>query len=297
MQFKHSFLFGAGASYACKGVNIVPPLGKDLFHALAQAFPKTWGALPYWLGEKLTQNFEEGMEIIWEKYSTNIPPLMKDIAEFFSKIAITKPEENLYCKILALIKEKGILGKTIFSTLNYECLLEIAASKSGITVNYFEKPDKSYATVFKLHGSCNFISNNISTFGNISYTAGVSFITGVKAIQLNEVVSYCSGDNAIYPSMCIYMKNKPLQVAPNVIENIQKCWQETVENTENMFIVGVYPNPDDKHIWDSISEAKCKVHFCGNDKGFKIWQEKTQRKDNYLGSNFEDIISDILKLL
>ena len=210
---KNIFLLGAGASTGCKGTNFKVPIGRELFPLLKRQFSNTWSKLPTDLETIFSDNFEAGMQVIWDKYSTNIPVLMKDLAVLFSSAAITNHEENLYCKIFQKTKKKDLTENSIFSTINYDCLLEIAAHLTGLKINYFGKLNKDAVAIWKLHGSCNFISKGISATSDIRFTRGVVFDAGINVIQPNQVREYCHGNNALYPAMSIYMKDKPLQIA------------------------------------------------------------------------------------
>ncbi len=293
---KNIFLFGAGASYGCGGINHKPPLGTELFNVLRGSFPQTWGKLPNSLSSIFSNNFEKGMDVIWKKHSQNTGILMKDMAVFFSKFGIIKTEVNLYRKIIEKIKEKKLLDQTIFASLNYDCLLEIASSISEVKVSY-SGPNKNSSNILKLHGSCNFVPKNIQASLGVTYTSGVSFNSELTSIKPIEVENWCYSNNALYPSMAIYMKNKPLQIGEPTIQSFQKYWQEEVIRAEKIFIIGVNPNLEDKHIWDCLSEAKGKNYFCGSKNGFSNWQKQVKRKDNYIGNRFKDSISQILKLI
>src|ERR1035437_10709658 len=264
---KNIFLFGSGASHGAGGLNYPIPLGTHLYLDLKNHFPNTWGKLPENISSKFEKNFEEGMEIIWEKYSNNIGILMQDMAIFFSKIIILNPNENLYVSLIKELKEKELLSENVFSTLNYDCLLELATIPNQIAIAYslpFGEV-KDSLLVWKLHGSCNFILDGIVARRGTSYMSGAFFNgNGLKSIQINEVEQYCRGDNALYPAMSIFMKDKPNQIGKPHIEAMQNKWKEWVLNAEKIFLIGVNPYMKDSHIWDSLSETKSKIYFCGN---------------------------------
>jgi len=295
-RMKNIFLFGAGASHGCGGTNHQPPLGFQLFGVLREKFPQTWGKLPESLSSKFLVNFEKGMAIVWEKYSQNTAPLMRDMAVFFSKFDIINTNANLYGKIVEKTKGKKLLRKTIFATLNYDCLFEIASSTLGAKVSY-SGPDDNSAIVIKLHGSCNFIPKNIQASSDMSYTKEVSFNSELTSIQPAEIENWCCSDNALYPAMAIYTKDKPLQVGAPAIQSLQKYWQEQVSRAEKIFIIGVNPNLEDKHIWDYLSNTSSKIYFCGSQNSFINWQETAKRKDEFIESKFENAIGRILGLI
>ncbi len=296
---KNIFLFGAGASYGCKGTNFIVPIGKELFPLLKKRFLNTWGRLPENLNAIFSDNFEAGMGFIWENHSTKIPVLMKDLAVLLAHARINNHRENLYFKIFESTKTRNLIQDTIFSTLNYDCLLEIAAHLAGLKIKYFSNPDNDSAAIWKLHGSCNFVVRDIKAKrDNVTYMKFVTFHgTGIEALQPNQVREYCYGDTAFYPAMSIYMQDKPLQIAASTIQELQRAWQKEIEKTENIIIVGVYPNLEDRHIWDHISSSKAKILYCGGENEFKKWQQEKDRRDTYLGKYFEDTMAQILLLI
>ena len=294
---KNIFLFGAGASHGSGGVNIIPPLGRELFIKLRDVFPQTWGSLPLSLHNLFDKNFEFGMEEVWKKYSQNIPALMQDMASYFSQFNVTDPNINLYSKIINEIKRKKLLGSTLISTVNYDCLIEGAASKNGLAIAYFDKPNNTNLALIKLHGSCNFIPKNMSATRGVSYTAGVTFDAGIEPVQPNKVASFCRSNTVLYPAMAIYTKDKPLQIASTTITNLQKYWQKETKHADKIFTIGIYPNLEDKHIWSFISQTEGEIFYCGNESGFNKWQKQTKRNDCYITKNFGNSISTILSKL
>ena len=221
---------------------------------------------------------------------------MRDMAVFFSKFGIINTNANLYRKIIEKTKRKKLLRKTIFATLNYDCLFEIASSMSGVKVSY-SGPDDNSAIVIKLHGSCNFVPKNIQASLGVSYTKGVSFNSELTSIQPAEVEHWCYSNNALYPAMAIYTKDKPLQVGAPAIQSLQKYWQEQVSKAEKIFIIGVEPNLVDKHIWDYLSNTSSKIYFCGSQNSFINWQETAKREDEFIESRFENAVGQILGLI
>ena len=130
------FLFGAGASYGA-GPTIPenPPLGPDLFEALAKQ---------YWHWEDLrtrdwmsifASDFEQGMGRLWkiatEKDNIHafVAVLVRDMARFFS--AFEPRVGNAYLQLVEALEAKRKIDGTIVSTLNYECMLESALSARG----------------------------------------------------------------------------------------------------------------------------------------------------------------------
>ena len=296
---KTIFLFGAGASYGSGGLNYQVPLGEKLYSELRKYFPTTWGSLPVELENMFLNNFEVGMEKIWKDHSNNIGILMQDMAVFFSKIYILNPDNNLYVRLVKFLSEKASLDDYVISTLNYDCLLEMAISSNKIIVRYgLDISDNKSLLIWKLHGSCNFILDGIAAKRGVNYMSGVFFNgNGLKSIQPNEVEPYCRADNALYPAMSIFMKDKPNQIGKPHIEAMQEKWKEWILNAEKIFLIGVNPHIEDSHIWGPLSESKSKVYFCGNNGSFTEWQTLKNRHDEYIGEKFEDSFDKIIAKL
>lgn len=157
-------LFGAGASYG--GGDIVPdrpPLGSQVYDELIRCYPRSWGAFPPSINQTFRDNFEAGMQILWDKHSQVIPELMQQMALYFIQFRPRAPGSTLYCTLANEIKCKGTADNLVLSTLNYECVLERALSLQGLAINYSNFPPTSDSiTVWKLHGSCNMLPQGIS---------------------------------------------------------------------------------------------------------------------------------------
>lgn len=294
------FLFGAGASFGSGQVDpCPPPLGGDLYAALKRIFPVTWGSFDSSLQSKFTNNFENGMAELIEKNSHAIAPLMQQMAIFFSRFGLTANNSNLYKSLFKKLKSKSLIKDTIISSLNYECLCEIAASLEGITVDYFGKSENDNAKIWKIHGSCNFKLQGLQATRGISFTHGISFGGGIEFINPADVLKTYKGNTALYPSMCLYAKDKPLAIAPGVIKTFQEEWAEKVRTAEKLFVIGVRPIAEDKHIWQPIADSTGSLFFSGNKTEFDTWTSANRPKkvNEYLGRRWADSESNIYNRL
>jgi len=301
MKVKNLFLFGAGASHGCKGVNKVIPLGNNLFNKLRSEFPKTWGNLSNSLRSIFESNFEYGMGKVWDdlNYNENIPYLMKDMAVYFSRFRVIKIKQNLYYCLFKEIQKANILSETILSTINYDCLIELALESLNLRYSYNNQDIIKSDTVnfFKIHGSCNYIPDSEvikAKSKGVIYKPGTTFNPPLKYLSLNKVEEYCYSDTALYPAMAIYMRGKPIQIGYDTISRIQGNWQSKVKEAKKVFIIGIKPNLEDNHIWDYIHK-KDKIFFCGSRSNFREWQNKMNREDVFLSNTFERLISNITK--
>jgi len=292
-------LFGAGASNGAGSVYPnVPPLGKYLYRELEIEFPRSWGSIPESIKSKFNVNFEDGMNVLWNSGSHAIPILMQHMAIFFSKYQLSKARNDSYSIFLdnILRSEKEVR----YSSLNYDCLFEIAASMAGKTINYFHETSASDSDliIWKLHGSCNFLpEGGITATRGVSFSSGVSFSTGVRAANLGEVPSYCLGDTSLYPIMAVYAQGKPVQIATDIIKNIQSFWAKAVSSSEIVVIIGINPHPPDGHIWGPLAETNAKILYVGNNETFSAWVSEYRSKGEsiYLGDRFSTSIRAIMK--
>lgn len=284
------FLFGAGASYGSGKVNpCPPPLGSNLYEALKKIYPTTWGSFELNLQSKFINNFEDGMAELISGNSHIIAPLMQRMAIFFSRFGLDSVD-NRYRNLFRELVKRKLLAKSIISSLNYECLCEIAASQEGLEVEYFGKSRKYNAKIWKLHGSCNFKMEGLQLSRSGSFGIGATFNGNIKFISLNEVPKIYNGNTALYPSMCLYAKDKPLAISPGIIQKFQAGWAEKVKKANKIFVIGVRPLEEDKHIWKPIADSEGTLYFIGNKNEFQKWtyKNRTDKKNEYLGKYWED---------
>jgi hypothetical protein len=294
-------LFGAGASYGAGGMSpSAPPLGNSLYRELALMFPTTWGAFPSSLQTQFYANFEDGMSALWDSGSHAIPVLMQQMAIFFACYRLSSQRVDAYSKLLDGLTYSG--KPVLFSSLNYDCLFEVALSMAGRAVNYFHNAPASDSDIiiWKLHGSCNFLPHGgVTATRGVSFSPGVTFGTGIRPVNPNEIATYCTGNTALYPVMAVYARGKPVQIAPEIIQRIQEFWIAAIKSASTVVIIGVHPHPADKHIWEPLSATEAKLLFVGNKKAFLDWQSKYRIKGDsiYLGDHFDSSIKVIVENL
>ena len=293
-------LFGAGASFGSGHVYPEPtPLGNKLYDELKRCYPTSWGKLPQAVKKKFQDGFESGMQEIWDKYSPNIPLLMRHMTLYLAQFRPSS-EDNLYTQLIGRIKDNDEKFY-LLSSLNYDLLLELAISQKNRIVNYFSnKFEPRTISVWKLHGSCNFIPKNIQATRGISYTAGVVFDTPPVYANPNEAIQFCLSNTALYPAMCLYMEAKPSQISQQFIRKKQQEWKKHIENAERILIIGVYPYLDYTHIWDSLTKTNAKIGYVGSKDGFDNWIKKSKRslsKTKFIGSRWNQVFDKSIKFL
>jgi hypothetical protein len=291
------FLFGAGASF---GTGFIipekPPLGSQLFQLLYDLYPKSWGAIPTEIKNKFdNENFENGMGELYEKYSQIVPQLMREMAVYFIQFRPVS-DESLYCKLIGYLKKTHLLSKVLFSTINYDCILEFSLLRHGVSISYFDEGNEKDIPVWKLHGSCNYFSKNVKASG-ILYTKGVVFEGGIEAfLDIGLVVENCLVNQALAPAMCLYMRGKPLQISPSVILNLQCNWKKLILTAQKIFCIGVNPWPDDNHVWDPIIQTKGSVYFVGDMDAFNERISSCRKgPSDFLSDRFLNALELILK--
>src|SRR2546428_56294 len=115
------FLFGAGASFGAIHVSpYPPPLGRDLYDELAEAFPHTWGAESWFAGraDDFRSDFEKTMERCIGPNAASAVPALLDMANYFAQF---EPGGNdLYSRLLLELLARSLIARTVFCSLNYE---------------------------------------------------------------------------------------------------------------------------------------------------------------------------------
>lgn len=272
-------LFGAGASYGCGGVAPAPPpIGGSLFPALRRLYAN-WRSIPREIATLFERHFETGMAEVIEKHGFAVGPLMQEMARFFAIFHIQNQSQNLYVELLKRAHRRSDI---IWSTLNYECLLELAAAHLTWPVAYFADPveiTERAVPVWKLHGSCNFKITGLEATRGVSYSGtGVVFGGSIQPIDPGQVSAHYSGNTALYPAMALYAAGKPISMSPSPIQDAQRRWNEHVRESDRVLIIGVRPYPADKHLWTSLAETPAEVAVVGSHKQYEAWA-KAHRAD------------------
>lgn len=269
------FLFGAGASFGAGDIIPErPPLGSQLYSSLATIYPHTWGDLPAEVKLKFeADNFESGMGTLYERYSQVVPQLIREMAVYLIQFRPSSAH-SLYCNLIRYLRDNNLLHQTLFSTLNYDCILEFSLLRQGINITYFDEGTEHTFPVWKLHGSCNMFSKDVKASG-ILYSKGVVFEGGLEAyMDIGTVVEHCLVNQALAPAMCLYMKGKPLQISPSVILGLQNLWRNQITEAGKVFCIGINPWPEDDHIWAPLSQTQAHLYFVGDRDSFKAWTSK-----------------------
>jgi hypothetical protein len=291
-------LFGAGASYGAGDILPErPPLSNQLFQELARCFPGSWGSLPTEVARLISENFEKGMALLWERFSPSVPALMQHMAIYFVQFRPRSPGTTLYCRLVRAIEEAHARERVLLSTLNYECLLEHSIWQASLAVNYGDFPHADGITVWKLHGACNLLPEGVAATRAVSYTSAAGFGTAIRpAKDLNEVLEFCLGDNSLPPVMCLFMPGKPIQVSAGSISSVQAAWREKLMTAERTAVVGVFPNVEDTHVWDVLADVPGELFYVGEAAPFEQWAGKYRgdKPAKLLGERFDTAFGSLI---
>lgn len=237
------------------------------------------------------------MATIIRDHGFTIAPLMQEMAIFFSYFGIPSGGSNRYTELLRALPDRS---EVLWSSLNYECLLEIAGSQMGCRINYFAEPSpsKEDLAVWKLHGSCNFKVQGLSATRGVQFGTGVVFGGGIEPIDPSQVAPTYQGDNALYPAMALYAENKPISMSPAPIEDAQRRWGEAVLRAKSVAVIGVRPNVADKHIWASLSQTSGTLGYVGSDREFAVVREQREgRHTKHLGQTWSSAAKSLIEFL
>lgn len=289
---KKVVLFGAGASHGSGDAHpYQTPLGVDLFQELSTYFPLTWGRLPKRLADLFEINFEDAMDkfIHSGKFSTNIPTLMQNMAEYFVDFKPSN-DSNLYIKFLKDLK--GLLDNISFSTLNYDLLFEHAAEKNGIGVSCFY-PENDKIFLLKIHGSSNFIPMYNIKFINVEYEGTINLADlELKPMDADEIHRFChEQNNSLYPSMCLIAPQKRVQIGSSEIERLQQIWKNHISQADRILTIGFKPLKNDLHIYQPLSETNAFIGYIGSKCFYDKWTASDRDSSNtrYLGQKWNDV--------
>jgi len=293
---RYAFLTGAGASQgAGKLVPKPPPLGHDLFKELASRFPRSWGDLPSQYASLLYRDFELGMQQIWERHLEWVPELMVSMACYFSEFNPSSDKSDCYSKLVATIAEAKWLERVAFATLNYECVLDVAASRAGVKIAYAAaSPPKDNLMIWKLHGACNLLPS-VHVY-NTGFDGESIFDGPIEPADLPMVRKrYQVEGLAVPPIMCVYMPGKPTQTVRRFLTQIRQQWAEWVKEADVVAIIGVRPNLVESYVWKPILDCQAEVWYVGGKDGnYPQLQDSVGDRLKYLASRFNQAIDQII---
>ena len=303
-RWENVILFGAGASNGVGGSE-PPPLGPDLYDLLANEFTDIWG-LPEVdeLFPRLDsggRDFELGMAQLMEPRQGpqdpghDLAPLLRTFGELFTRY-MPPDTGDPYTALLELMVENDALDRTLFASLNYDCLFEEAAHRLGLSVTYSLIPSTEpeldwdhrrhrspargkVVRIWKLHGSCNFFAGGTQTFAGNSFYGGIGGMSPPLACDSLDVARrrYTPthlGLEIDFPAIAVYAPSKPYSMSARRFFPYLKAWDIAVRLARRVIVIGVAAPSErsiriDKHIWNPIIETAATVYLVSGRARFR----------------------------
>jgi hypothetical protein len=219
------------------------------------------------------------------------------MARFF---AVFEPSEgNLYMALIAALG--GTRKKAVFATTNYDLLIEHAIVRSGLLILYSGLPAAPHnIPVLKIHGSCNFLPD-MGTVG----ISGIAFDlsqAGERAAVLDapiriarstqEILQFCTTENAIGPALAMYHPSKRVLYSAAFVKGQQDAFLSSVKSASRIYLIGLRVHTVDEHIWQPLAAAKSSLFYVGREAdNFHQWARENRRKKTFsIANSFSDAL-------
>jgi hypothetical protein len=304
-------LFGAGASHGAGHVQPqAPPLGADLYDALATQYPTEWGSESH-LGRMwaapLREDFERAM---YEEVLPRVPSLSllewhRPVAAFFAGYRLDGGGCDMYSLLLLGLRTKRLLGRVMFGSLNYDCLIEQAMLELGLTADYMLEDALPQGSIplAKIHGSCNFITADLFQSRAYLTNANASSIecsfTALPVPDLEDRLQarFSTYQPAFFPVLGLYSPNKPSIVAPVKLQSLRNILAERIRLATAVVLIGLKPNRRDPHLWEPIAQSRAsKIVYVGGQTDYESLKT-LQAKTVHAAETFEAGVTAVLNTL
>jgi len=257
-------LFGAGASYLDGGKDR-PPLMRGLFAPLRNRFPDTWGTVPSNEAPAFSVDFEKAMNEV--AASTDLlAEMTTDMALFLGGFVPRPCDEEPYCRFLRRSTRLIRARRLVVATLNYDCLIELAAERVGYSFPpYYFRPGDGLR-LLKLHGSSNFIvkQDGITVKDKLTMKLGSGYDSIIEPCHPRDLTTLL-GRHRFPPAMALVTPGKPVLSCHRQIEEVQRIYAKEVARANRVAVIGANPN-DDAHVWNPLVHSKGKIGFVGNEE-------------------------------
>lgn len=294
-KFDFVVLFGAGASYANENLNPRIPLGRDLYDRVRNR-PSFSELDTHVKAVFEAQGFEAGMRAAYAADKVILVHLQKDIAAYLLSLDHETP--TLYDQIVAALPGHGL-----WSTLNYECLLESAILRQFQVFHYLQPGSDHTHAVAKLHGSANFSLGGLTVHGVGFNWLGQSAIADgpIEPMTLHKArLKWADRTEALGPAMSLFMEGKDDLIGPRALAAGRQLWAHAVASTPTVVCVGVHIHAQDRHIWEVIGRTRAKVAFVGPEETetYQWAQAMGRARIFHLSKKFDsEAISQIAKFV
>ena len=305
-------LFGAGASYGAGADYVlpeVPPLGEKLYNALATQYPNEWGSgsqLGRW-ADKFRHDFEQTMfdEVLPRVPSLSLLEWHRPVAAFFARYRLDGSGHDMYSRLLAELKTKGLLGRLTLGSLNYECLLEQAVIKLGLAIDYMLDDDHPAESIplAKIHGSSNFVTEDLFSWRPYLTNAGSSTespftVLPVHGLEDSLQRKFSTYEPAYFPVLGMYSQHKPSIVASVKLSRLRNILKQRIVDANVLVLIGLRPSSDrDPHLWKPVARSRAsKIGYVGGTDHYEILKQ-LQGKAVHLAETFEAGFTAVLSTL
>lgn len=278
-------LLGAGASFGSEGVTpYPPPLGNKLFSEL-EKLEGIAKSLPDDIKAEFNNNFEAGMAKYYKHSNGDIMQFQRELASYLANFSPL--QNNVYVDLLKSIK----LNRVIFSSLNYDLLLELSALGLGHSISYNSTPVKGALRLLKIHGSSNFWPDLPVGMcdGLVAANNGKGDISApVKPLNQKDTLYRCGREKGLAPAIAMFAEGKSVRVSPEFVDQQYSMWKSAVEKASKIFVIGVRVHEVDEHIWNVFGQSKAwfaYFGFNGDKPEFNDWKNRHNKKNAYFYEN------------
>jgi len=301
-------LFGAGASYGAGHVRPqAPPLGADLYDALATQCPKEWGSespLGKMWAAQLRADFERTMceEVLPGVSSLSLIEWHRPVAAFFARYSLDGGGRDMYSLLLSELKARGLLGRVMLGSLNYDCLLEQAMLELHLATDYMldDPALDGSLPLAKIHGSCNFITADLFSKRAYMTNANASSIEcSFTALPVSDLEArlrdrFSTHEPAFFPVLGLYSPDKPSIVAPAKLQSLRNILAERIKQATAVVLIGLRPNPRDPHLWEPIARSHAaKIAYVGGSADYDSLK-KVQPRATHVACTFEAGVAAVM---
>lgn len=291
-------LLGAGASFGSepKGGNKTPPLGDNLFAELCK-LGGVASKVPANIKRVFEQGFEVGMAEYYRKHNVKLHAFHRELSLFLSEYF---PSPNsYYVSLLKLLRGRNV----IFSSLNYDMMLEESALAIGSGYNYGIERVYGSIRILKPHGSINFWPDlPHQMFLNCEFEDNVDDINyPVRPIDRNAAKYRSAVDTSLSPAISMYAKGKRVSVCPEFVSNQQEMFSTACFRASKIIVIGVRVVSEDTHIWGPLLSSAAQLTYFGSEKDeveLRAWAYESGRNNvEFVNGYFDQAIQQIPSLI
>jgi hypothetical protein len=222
------------------------------------------------------------------------------------------PAENFYSRLLEYLRRTDLIEDCFFSTLNYDCLFEQAAIRTGFHVDYLleaaraqlngtgadwpgHRRTASVVYFTKLHGSATFITEATSTL-RAQLSAGDTFVGTL--IDASDPFARLTIEST-RQRFSIMTQTSPERhdfLGGSQLFQVRRAWKQGIRNARLIVLVGLAPREYDTHIWNSLHDATGDIVYVGSKYDADNWM-KCNPRFRWIGPTFEKGFLPLLRRL